>query len=284
MPLDHSFEIFDIHQHVGSTGDAHGLVHEGQKSGADLVDSEVINRLAFMDDVGIRKSVAIPGHHYNRAEGIRSTMAQNDAIARYRDANPAHFPIAVGIVEPLDQQAAVDEVVRIATELKLQAVSFHTEFQAVTMDSPWMMKILEKMFEVGLVPLLHSSNVVLHEALWRLAKVARAFPDQTIVALEPFYTFDNIQQCELIAEIAPNVLFDTASTAVIGPMIDLIRTIGADRVVFGSQYYSTTTAYGANPLTPYGKIVAQSIIATDKLSNQDKAAVLGGNGRRVFGV
>lgn len=108
--MSHEFEIFDIDQHVGSTGDAHGLVHDGQKSGAGAVPAEVQNRLAFMDDLGVRESVAIPGHHYNRAAGARATMAENDAIAAYRAACRDRFPVAVGIVEPLDQQAALDAV------------------------------------------------------------------------------------------------------------------------------------------------------------------------------
>src|SRR5262249_28386730 len=148
---------------------------------------------------------------YDRAAGIAATRAQNDAIARYRDANPHRFPVAAGVVEPLDQAAAVEEVGRMAGELGLKGISFHTEFQGVTIDSPWMMRILERMVELGMTPLIHASDVVLHEALWRLGKVARAFPEATIVALEPFFTFDGLQQCSFIAEVAPNVIFDTAS-------------------------------------------------------------------------
>lgn len=278
------FRIFDIHQHVGSTGDALGIITEGQQSGAAMSDPEAANRIAFMDDVGITQSVAIPGHHYNRAEGIRATMAENDAIARYRDANPERFPIAVGIVEPLDHAAALDEVVRIATELRLQAISFHNEYQGVSMDSPWMMKIYEKMFDHGLVPLIHASNVVLQESLWRLGKVARAFPDQTIVALEPLYTIENIPECAFIADVAPNILFDTASCPNIELAIGLAIEIGTDRLAFGSQYYSSTVPYGSKPIMPRGKLAALNLIASERLNNDQKAAILGGNARRVFGL
>lgn len=276
------FDIFDVHQHVGSTGSAHGLVRDDQMHGAGLDQNEISNRLSFMDAVGIRQSLAIPGHAYNRAQGARATMAQNDAIAAYRDANPGRFPIGIGVVEPLDEQAAVDEVVRMADELGLRGISFHTEYQGVTIDSPWMMKIIEKMIDKGIMPLIHASNVVLHEALWRLAKVARAFPETTILALEPFYTFEGIQQCSFIADVAPNIIFDTASCAEIGSMLALAKEIGADRIVYGSQYYSATRPYGANPVPPKGKIILDAILATDKLDDPEKAAILGGNARRIF--
>jgi len=284
MAAQHSFEVFDVHQHVGSTGDAHSSTGKASLSGAAVIDAEVANRIAFMDDSGIRQSVAIPGHHYDRADGVRATMRENDAIAAYRDANPERFPVAVGLIEPLDHAAALEEVDRIAGELGLQAVSFHTEYQAVTIDSLWMMRILERMFERGLVPLIHASDVVLHEALWRLAKVARAFPDQTIIAMEPFFTYDGLQQCELIAEIAPNVLFDTGSCRSIGPMIDLLATIGADRAVFGSQYYSQLGAYDPGGAEAHGKTIVASIVASERFTDDEKAAILGGNARRAFGL
>ena len=277
----HGFEIFDIHQHMGSTADAHGFATEGAVvSGANA--QELAARLKFMDRAGIGATVAIPGHNYNRSAGVASTAAENDAIAAYRDATPGRFPVAVGVIEPLDQAAAVQEVVRIHQELGLKGVSFHTEFQGVTIDSPWMMKILEKMFDLKMVPLIHTSNVVLHEALWRLGKVARAFPGETIVALEPFFTFDGMQECFFIADVAPNVLFDTASCFHTDLAIELARQFGAERIVYGSQYYSqlkpNERAFVKNA------VVRDDIIATERLSREQKQLILAGNTKRVFGL
>ncbi len=278
---DHGFDIFDIHQHMGSTGDAHGFTIEGQVAAGDIDPDELACRLEFMRQAGIGRAVAIPGHNYNRADGIKSTRAENDAIARYRDATPDRFPIAVGVIEPLDQAAALDEVTRIASELDLKGVSFHTEFQGVTIDSPWMMKILERMIDVGLVPLIHASNVVLHEALWRLAKVARAFPEVPIVALEPFYTFEGMQQCFFFAELAPNIIFDTASCSVNGMMIEMAQKFGADRIIFGSQFYSQKRK-GVPTLHPKAQLTLDEIIGSDRLSHEDKQKILGLNTQRIF--
>ena len=281
MVEEHSFEIFDIHQHVGSTGDAHGLVDDTQVSGAALNQAELACRLEFMDATRIRHAAVIPGHNYNRAEGAAATHAENEAIARYRNMTPDRFPIGIGIVEPLDQQAAVDELDRIV-ELGLRGVSFHTEFGGVTIDSPWMMKILERMGELGLVPLIHTSNVVLHEALWRLGKIARALPDLQIVALEPFYTFDGLQECFFIADVAQNIIFDTASCAYTGLAIELARQFGAERVAYGSQYYSHIRR---GPLRRNrSTLILDDIVTSERLSDAEKQLILAGNTRRVFGL
>ena len=281
MTEAHDFEIFDIHQHMGSTGDAHGFVTDTQVSGARIDPAEVACRLEFMDRMRIGRAVAIPGHNYNRAAGAQATHAENEAIARYRDAMPDRFPVAVGIVEPLDQQAAVDELDRIV-ELGLKGVSFHTEFGGVTIDSPWMIKILERMGELNLVPLIHASNVVLHEALWRLGKVARALPDLQLVALEPFYTFDGLQECFFIADVAPNIIFDTASCSLVDLVIEFARQFGAERVVYGSQYYSQIRRDRWRPSR--GTLVLDEIISTDHLSTTEKQLILSDNTKRAFRV
>jgi uncharacterized protein len=280
-----SFDVFDCHQHMGSTGDAHGIVVPGAVRGATMVDDEVATRLRFMDQGSIRQALAIPGHNYNRADGIAATRRENDAIAAYRDHLPERFPVAAGVVEPLDEAAGLAEIDRMANELELKAISFHTEFQGVTIDNPWMMRYLERMGELAMVPLIHASNVVLHEAIWRLGKVARALPELTIIAIEPFFTYDGMQECFFIADVAPNVVFETASCFDTDLMLDLVRQFGAERLVYGSQYYSQI--YPAGEERAHDRrcaAIRQDIITARTLSDVDKALVLGGNARRILGL
>lgn len=282
---DSAFDVFDIHQHVGTTADAHGGGVAGQVRGGSINHDEVRCRLEFMDLAGIAQAVAIPGHNYNRADGIAATRRENDTIAAYRDLNPDRFPIAAGIVEPLDEHAGLHEIDRMATELGLRAVSFHTEYQGVTMDSPWVMRYLERMAEHAMVPLLHAADVSLHEALWRLGKVARAMPDVTIVAIEPFFTHDGMDHSAFIADVAPNVIFETASCFDTDMLLGFIARFGSERVIFGSQYYSRIVPTGQTS-AHQRRCLAQlrDIIDAPSLSDTDKARILGGNARALFGL
>jgi predicted TIM-barrel fold metal-dependent hydrolase len=279
------FDIFDCHQHMGSTADAHGGGVAGQVKGGAVNDDEVRCRLEFMDRAAIRQAVAIPGHNYNRSDGIAATRRENDVIAAYRDRNPDRFPVAAGIIEPLDEAAGLAEIDRIAGELGLRAVSFHTEYQSVTIDSPWMLRYLERMGELGLVPLVHASNVVLHEALWRLGKVARAIPDLTIVAIEPFFTHDGMEESFFIADVAPNVIFETASCFDTDILLSFIDRFGAERVIFGSQYYSRIVPPGQTSAHQRRCLaLVRDIVETPMLTDDGKQRILGSNARALFGL
>jgi hypothetical protein len=138
-----AFDLFDCHQHMGSTGDAHGIVVPGQVRGATIVDEEVATRLRFMDQGGIRQAIAIPGHNYNRADGIAATRRENDAIAAYRDHLSRALSGRRGRGRAPRRSRGSGRDRSHVERTRLKAISFHTEFQGVTIDSPWMMRFLE---------------------------------------------------------------------------------------------------------------------------------------------
>ena len=129
-----------------------------------------------MDEGGVRQALVIPGHGYLRPNGIADTRRVNDEIAAYRDRTPDRFPVACGIVEPRDGAAAFAEIDRVAGELDLVALSFHTRFQGVSVDSRWVLRYLERMGEHSLVPIIHAMDDTPEEALWKLAAIAREAP------------------------------------------------------------------------------------------------------------
>ncbi len=270
------FDVFDVHHHVGRAFDALGGDLEEPFDPEEFARIELAHRLRIMDEGGERQALVIPGHGYLRPNGIADTRRVNDEIAAYRDRTPHRFPAACGIVEPRDGAHALAEIDRAANELGLVALSFHTRFQGVSMDSQWILQYLAHMGEVGLVPLMHAMDDTPEESLWKLASIARQLPDLTMIALDPFAGFEATRQCFHVADLAPNVVFDTSLSYNFDFIEDFARRFGAARVVFGTDLYSFPVGRRISHLLPQ--------IVESALSRDDKAAILGGNARRLLGI
>jgi predicted TIM-barrel fold metal-dependent hydrolase len=279
------FRILDVHHHVGSAflalggeippaaNGASGSASGAQRSAAD---TELAARLEIMEGAGVDQAVVIPGHGYLRPRGLPDTMAENDLIARYRDRMPSRFPAALGIVEPAYGDACFAELERCKHELGLAGISFHTRFQGVSLDSRFILAYVAKMAELGLLPVIHAMNETPEEALWKLAVVARSIPDTEILALDAFGSYEATRECFFIAEVAPNLCFDTSLSYNFDFIEDFARAFGAERVVFGTDLYSHPVGKRISHLLP--QILASS------LSREQKAAILSGNARRLFRV
>ena len=271
------FDVFDVHHHVGRAFDAlGGTLQDSSTDLAEFERFELAERLRLMDEGGVCQALVIPGHGYLRPNGIADTRRVNDEIAAYRDATPDRFPVACGIVEPRDGALALAEIDRAVTELGLVAFSFHTRFQGVSMDSQWILKYLERMGEHGVLPIIHAMDDTPEEALWKLASVARSLPDLTILALDAFGGFEATRHNFFVGEIAPNVVFDTSLSYNFDYIEDFAKQFGAERVVFGTDLYSHPVGRRISHLLPQ--------IVGSALSDADKAAVLGGNARRLLQV
>jgi predicted TIM-barrel fold metal-dependent hydrolase len=272
-----SFDVFDVHHHVGRAFDAlGGELDDGSQDSLELERRELESRLEIMDKSGVRQALVIPGHGYLRPHGIEDTRRINDGIAQYRDRTPDRFPVACGIVEPRDGPEAFAEIDRIEDELGLVAISFHTRFQGVSMDSGWIIQYLERIGERSLLPIIHAMDDTPEESLWKLASLARRFPDLTILALDAFGGFEATRQCFFIADVAPNIVFDTSLSYNFDFIEQFAGEFGADRVVFGTDLYSYPVGRRISHLLP--QIVASG------LSDAEKAAILGGNARRLLRV
>jgi len=274
---DVGFDVFDVHHHVGRAFDAlGGELDDAGGNGAEVARVELAERLRIMDEGGIRQALVIPGHGYLRPNGLADTRRVNDEIAAYRDDTPDRFPVACGIVEPRDGPRALDEIERVGSELGLVAISFHTRFQGVSMDSRWILRYLDRMGELGLVPIIHAMDDTPEESLWKLASVARSFPDLTILALDAFASYEATRQCFFVADVAPNVVFDTSLSYNFDFIEEFAVRFGPERVLFGTDLYSWPVGRRVSHLLPQ--------IVGCGLPRDAKAAILGGNARRLFGV
>ena len=273
----HGFDIFDCHHHVGDvrsfmprTGE-----EDAPTEGAAL-DAERAERVRIMDAGGVRQAAVIPGHAYTRTNGIADTSDLNTRIAAYRDAQPDRFPVAIGLVEPIFEDACLPELDRCARELGIVGISFHTRFQGVSMDSPWVSRYVERIGELGLVPVIHAMTESADEALWKAAEVARAFPDLAMLVLDAFSTFEGTREAFVIAERCPNLLWDTSLSYNFDFLEQFAHQLGAERVVFGTDLYSPPLGRRISHLVPQ--------ILESSLTDPDKAKIFGGNARQLFKV
>jgi predicted TIM-barrel fold metal-dependent hydrolase len=277
VTADVGFDVFDVHHHVGRAFDAlGGELDAAAGDPAETARVELRERLRIMDEGGVRQALVIPGHGYLRPNGLADTRRVNDEIAAYRDRMRDRFPVACGIVEPRDGPLALGEIERIATELELVAISFHTRFQGVSIDSQWILRYLERMGELGLVPILHAMDDTPEESLWKLAAIARSLPDLTIVALDAFASYEATRQCSFVADVAPSIVFDTSLSYNFDFIEEFAVRFGPERVVFGTDLYSWPVGRRVSHLLPQ--------IIESRLPHGAKAAILGGNARRLFGL
>jgi hypothetical protein len=268
-----AFDVFDCHHHVG---EASAFQADVGMEGGTRGDSELEGRLAIMDRGGVRQAAVIPGHGYERPHGIADTRRENDGIAAYRDRRPDRFPVAIGIVEPLHGAAAQSELARCARELGLRGISLHGRFQGVSMDDLRVERCVARMGELGLVPLLHALAEAAEESLWKIAKLARAFPELPMLVLDAFAGFESTKECFEVAERCPKLLFDTSLSYNFDFLELFARRFGAERVVFGTDLYSPPLGRRISHLLPQ--------IVESSLAPAEKALILGGNARRLFGV
>lgn len=276
--MTEEYQVLDVHHHVGNAFRALGgdLENTPDLAADEYASKEIDSRIEIMESAGVQQALVIPGHGYERVNGIADTRAENDAIAAYRDAHPTRFPGAIGIVEPRDGAASLEELDRAKNELGLVGMSFHTRFQGVSLDSQWILKYVARMADLGLVPVIHAMNETPEEALWKLAVVARSIPNTPVLALDAFCSYEGTRECSFVAEVAPNIVFDTSLSYNFDFIEDFARRFGIERVAFGTDLYSTPVGRRISHLLPQ--------IKDSALSRDEKQLILAGNARRLFSI
>jgi hypothetical protein len=202
-------------------------------------------------------------------------QAINDELHAYASLAPERFPAVFGTLDPRHGLANVAEVERLAG-LGFRGLSWHHRFQGLPMDHPVMFAILEAMNAHKMAVLAHCYASGDFESPWRLRRLAERFPGTPFFALDAMTSSENLDQLIAIAEVLDNVHIDLTSTLLGSRGVErAVRRVGAERLVFGSNYYS---------MSRVPRVVAIDAVEAADLDPAQKEAILGGNARRLLGL
>jgi hypothetical protein len=217
-------KVIDVHVHVGisSTLQVAG--------GAEDI-------LKLMDFNGIDQSVISPIPGYTTSRGIQDSVEQNNNIAEAVRRWPDRFPRGLGVVEPRHGKRALMEIDRMYEQLGLHGLMFHNDFNGVTVDDSRMYAILDRSSEFpGKVIMIHTAQQSMIESPIQFMAVANAFPELIFVDAHSMMLPAQLSASEMVARTCPNVYFDTClSYHHDWPIERAVKTIGAERMVFGSD-------------------------------------------------
>jgi len=266
-----AMQAIDIHQHYGALIGVPGS--SGDASAGLQRDYDT--RLAFMDRFGIGRAALMPGHSYSAPRGIADIRAINDGLAAYGQLSPGRFAALFGTIDPRHGKASIGEVERVA-EMGFAGLSWHHRMQGLPIDHPVMFDVVERMDALGLVAMMHCYANGDFEAPWRLRRLAERFPSTTFVALDAMTSPENLELLLGIAERCGNVFIDLTTTQLGARGVLLaIERAGADRLVFGSNYYSMSSP---------GGIAALDALDDAGLDAAEREAIMGANAAQICGV
>ncbi len=230
--------------------------------------------LRRMDRNGIGAAIASPSPSYETPDGVRSTRAQNEALASVLARWPDRFPAGLGVAEPRHGAAAVPEARRALDEYGLHGLVFDNDVCGLAIDSEAMMPILEELAaRPDAIAAVYTAAYSVLRSPFRLGIVARRLPQLRFLSLNSFADITHETASEDLAARQDNIWFCLGNAKTQLYTVErAVERIGVDRVLFGSGI----------PLVE-SSLHLQMVQIAD-IPAESRAAVLAGNARRLFGL
>ncbi len=254
-----SYFVFDDHTHMGPRANP-SLAIPGKEFDVQAMFDD-------MDRSGIDMIVAFP-----RSNPHTDYRPQNELIVGLQDQFPDRIA-AFARIQPFYQDTAVSDVAEYASR-GVRGLKFHPIIDGgnnAVNNRDLMFPLMEEASKHKLTVLIHSGS---H---WNCAPsligdLAEHFPDVKFIVGHSGL-WDNHQEAIITAKRIPNVYLDLSELAGPGIVRLVVRSVGADRVMYGSDA----------PMNPFpyelGKIVKYAELTPDELHQ-----VLGRNIARLVGI
>lgn len=249
LPLD-GLEIIDSHAHAGPT------------RGYDR-DHSVARYVEQMDAIGIRRTT-ISG--FMLGTGVR-LESMNDFVAEFLRARPDRF-IGYCYLNPNYPEFMMGEMDRCLNRLGFRGLKLHIAFNGYPYDGERYFPMYEFANERGLPILAHCWG---DEQVRQLARMARKYPKTRCLVAHTGAGDLKINLEE--AKQTPNLYLELAYSLGTPWQVErVVREVGAERVVWGSD----TILFAASH--QIGKVIFA------RITDEEKALVLGLNAKRLFGL
>jgi uncharacterized protein len=220
------------------------------------------------------------GPNQARAGRPNEIQARNDGLLALAAAHPTLVPIVT--VHPYDGAAALAELERVAKK-GAKVVKIHPHTQGFDLDDPRVLTLVRRAGELKVVTLIDNASILPGDCE-KLFNLALQAPDTKFIFAHlggMNFRFWNILRAARTAKglFAENISFDISAIIVLiadSPMKDefvwTMRSVGIDRLLFGSDYPQYT--------------VAQNLEALDKLglTEEEKTQVLYTNASTLLGL
>ena len=228
--------------------------------------------LCMMDKAGVQKALTWLQPPYSR-----DIMTSNAYVFKAMKAYPDRI-LGFGWADPnLGVDHAKEMVRRSIYEYGFYGVKLNGAQNEFYIDSLEAMLVAEEVAKTGKMLAYHiGGDSPEHTHPFRLAKVARAFPDTKIFMVHMggahFHDFGNAAiefalQCPNITVIG--------STIRSIPLLKAIKTLGAERVCFGSD---------APFELMHVEVAKYHALLKDEVTQEEKDCIMGGNVARLFGL
>jgi predicted TIM-barrel fold metal-dependent hydrolase len=252
-----TYFVFDDHTHMGS--------RPNLQLGSRGLDAD--RMVASMDENGVDMVVAFP-----MANPHTDYREQNEQMLSFNKQYPDRI-IPFARIQPFFKEKAVADIHEFASR-GARGLKFHPFMDggANPVNNPELMfPLMEAAGEEKLTVLIHSGEVW-NSAPALIGDLAENFPNvQFIIGHSGLWEF--YRQSIIVARRSPNVFLDVAEITPPNVVQTLVREVGAERVLYGSDH----------PFIPFGfeigKVAKYAGLTPDEIRQ-----VLGENLARLLGI
>ncbi|MDY3906125.1 MAG: amidohydrolase family protein [Lawsonibacter sp.] len=271
----------------------------------ERIAAPTIQKLAHMSHIkpfsdgsnsGLAASMAAAGVDYSVvlpvATNTRQVCHVNDSAAQVNDDYRKTGIISFGCMHP-DFPDWKEELARIAN-MGLKGIKLHPVYQDVDLDDPRYLRILDRCGELGLIVLTHAGLDI------GIPGKVNCSPDMTLRALKQvgpvrmilahmggWRNWDQVEELLVDTDAYLDTSFTLGRMTPLGDgfygpselnmmeeeqFLRMVREFGADRLVFGTD----------SPWGGQAEDVAR--FRALPLTDEEKAAILGGNAQKLLGL